>query len=79
MSDVVLIHSTGQGAAGWERVVHALTERGRTAHAVELPSDAGLLAADYAELIRRHVGAIAEPIVLATPARVRCSLRPHAR
>jgi pimeloyl-ACP methyl ester carboxylesterase len=65
MSDVVLIHSTGQGAAGWERVVHALTERGRTAHAVELPSDAGLLAADYAELIRRHVGAIAEPIVLA--------------
>jgi hypothetical protein len=65
VSDVVLIHSTGQGAAGWERVVHALTERGQTAHAVELPSDPDLLAADYAELIRRHVGAIAAPIVLA--------------
>jgi pimeloyl-ACP methyl ester carboxylesterase len=65
VSDVVLIHSTGQGAAGWERVVHALTERGQTAHAVELPSDPEFLAADYAELIRRHVGAIAGPIVLA--------------
>ena len=65
VSDVVLIHSTGQGAAGWERVVHALTERGQAAHAVELPSDPGLLAADDAELIRRHVGALAAPIVLA--------------
>jgi hypothetical protein len=52
VSDVVLIHSTGQGAAGWERVVHALTERGHTAHTVELPSDPDLLAADFAELIR---------------------------
>ena len=63
--DVVLIHSTGQGAAGWERVVHALGDRGLTAHAVELPSDPELLAADYAELIRRQVGAVAAPIVLA--------------
>jgi hypothetical protein len=63
--DVVLIHSTGQGAAGWERVVHALAGRGQTAHAVELPSDPDLLAADYAGLIRRQVGAIAAPIVLA--------------
>jgi pimeloyl-ACP methyl ester carboxylesterase len=63
--DVVLIHSTGQGAAGWERVVPALGGRGLTAHAVELPSDPELLAADYAELIRRQVGAVAGPIVLA--------------
>jgi pimeloyl-ACP methyl ester carboxylesterase len=63
--DVVLIHSTGQGAAGWERVVHALTERGQAAHAVELPSDPDLRAAEYAELIRRQVGAVAAPIVLA--------------
>ena len=63
--DVVLIHSTGQGAAGWERVVRALAGRGRTAHAVELPSDPGLLAADYAELVRRQVGAVAAPVVLA--------------
>ncbi len=65
MRDVVLIHSTGQGAIGWERVVHALSERGQTAHTVDLPSDPDLLAADYAELIRGHVGAIVAPIVLA--------------
>ena len=65
VSDVVLIHSTGQGAAGWERVVGALTERGHTAHAVELPSDPELLAGDYARLIRGQVGAPAGPIVLA--------------
>jgi len=63
--DLVLIHSTGQGAAGWERVVRALTERGRTANAVELPSDPDLLAADYAELVRGQVGALAAPMVLA--------------
>jgi hypothetical protein len=65
VSDVVLIHSTGQGAAGWERVVQALTRRGQTAHVVELPSDPDLVAAGYAGLIRRHVGAVAAPIVLA--------------
>jgi pimeloyl-ACP methyl ester carboxylesterase len=65
MSHVVLIHSTGQGAAGWERLVHALTERRQTAHAVELPSDSDLLAADYAELIRRDLSGIDAPIVLA--------------
>jgi hypothetical protein len=65
VSDVVLIHSTGQGAAGWERVVQALTRRGQTAHVVELPSHPDLLAVDYAGLIRRHVGAAATPIVLA--------------
>jgi pimeloyl-ACP methyl ester carboxylesterase len=63
--DVVLIHSTGQGAAGWARVVQALADRGQTAHAVELPSDPDLLAADYAELIRRQAGAVAAPVVLA--------------
>jgi hypothetical protein len=63
--DVVLLHSTGQGAAGWGRVVDALTGRGRTAHAVELPSDPDLLAADYAGLVRRQVGAVVAPIVLA--------------
>jgi Alpha/beta hydrolase family len=65
LSDVVLIHSTGQGAAGWERVVRALADRGQTAHAVELPSNPDLLAAGYAELIRRQVGVVAAPVVLA--------------
>jgi hypothetical protein len=65
VGDVVLIHSTGQGAAGWEQVVRALGERGRAAHAVELPSDPGLLAADYAERIREQVGRVDAPVVLA--------------
>ena len=65
VGEVVLIHSTGQGAAGWDRVVRALGDRGQPAHAVELPSDPQLLAADYAERIRRQVGAIAAPTILA--------------
>ena len=65
MSDVVLIHSTGQGATGWDRVVDALARRGRTAHAVELPSDPDLVAADYAKLIREQVQRIEAPVVLA--------------
>jgi pimeloyl-ACP methyl ester carboxylesterase len=60
----VLIHSTGQGASGWDRLVEALAERGSSAHAVQLPSDPDLLAADYAELIRKQVGAPVAPIVL---------------
>jgi pimeloyl-ACP methyl ester carboxylesterase len=63
--DVVLLHSTGQGATGWARVGAALAERGHRAHAPELPSDPGLLAADFAGLIRRHVGPVADPVVLA--------------
>jgi hypothetical protein len=66
MSDVVLIHSTGQGAAGWECLAEALAQPGWTARAVELPSQPDLLAADYAaELIRRQAGRVAAPIVLA--------------
>jgi hypothetical protein len=74
----VLIHSTGQGAAGWDRLARVLAERGSTAHAVELPSDPDLPAAGYAELIRRQVGAVAAPIVLAhSPVQARCSPPPH--
>jgi alpha/beta hydrolase family protein len=65
MTDFVLIHSTGQGAAGWERLVRALADRGYAANAVELPSDPDLAAADYAKLIRRQVDTTAAPIVLA--------------
>ncbi len=62
VGEVVLIHSTGQGAAGWDRVVRALGDRGQTAHAVELPSDPQLLAADYAERIRRELPLWAEAV-----------------
>jgi hypothetical protein len=61
----VFLHSTGEGAAGWDRLARALAERGSTAHAVELPNDPDLPAAGYAELIRRQVGAIVRPVVLA--------------
>lgn len=65
MADFVLIHSTGQGAAGWDRVVQELAVRHHTAHAVELPDDPNLTAGDYAELMRRQVGDVAAPVVLA--------------
>jgi pimeloyl-ACP methyl ester carboxylesterase len=65
VSDVVLIHSTGQGAAGWDLLVQALAERGSNAHAVELPSDPDLRAADYAALVREQVGGVPAPVVLA--------------
>jgi len=65
VNDVVLIHSTGQGAAGWGRVARALTERGLTAHAVELPNDPELVAADYADVVGQQVGTIPAPIALA--------------
>jgi len=45
--------------------VQALAERGSAAHAVELPNDPALGSAAFAELIRRDVGAVAAPIVLA--------------
>ena len=45
--------------------MRALGERGQTAHAVELMRDPGLLATDHAEHIRRQVGAVAAPVVLA--------------
>jgi pimeloyl-ACP methyl ester carboxylesterase len=65
VSDVVLIHSTGQGAAGWERVLRALAERGHDGHAIDLPSNPDFRAADFAELIARAVGPLYAPIVLA--------------
>jgi pimeloyl-ACP methyl ester carboxylesterase len=64
VTDFLLVHSTGQGASGWQRLVRALADAGWAAHAVELPSDPDLVAVDYAKLIRRQVDATA-PIVLA--------------
>ena len=65
MADAVLIHSTGQGATGWHRLVQALGHRGLRAHAVELPDDPSLAASDFARLIREQVGALPSPIVVA--------------
>jgi pimeloyl-ACP methyl ester carboxylesterase len=66
LTDFVLIHSTGQSATGWQRLVHALEQRGHRAHAVDLPTDRPELRTDdYAEIMRRQVGDIAEPVVVA--------------
>jgi pimeloyl-ACP methyl ester carboxylesterase len=63
--DVVLIHSTGQGASGWDLVVQELAARDVTTHAVELPDDDTLRADDFAQLTRDQVGALPSPVVLA--------------
>ena len=66
VSDFVLIHSTGQSAAGWERLVAALRERGSSAVALALPTDEpGLMADDYAELVRRRAENVDRPVVVA--------------
>ena len=66
LSDFVLIHSTGQSAAGWDCVVAALAQRGRRAHAVDLPNDdPDLGTAEYAQLIHREVAVDEQPVVVA--------------
>jgi pimeloyl-ACP methyl ester carboxylesterase len=66
LTDFVLIHSTGQSAAGWQRLVHALEQRGHRAHAVDLPTDQPELRTDdYAEIMRGQVGGIGKPVVVA--------------
>ena len=65
VADVVLIHSTGQGAAGWKRVVDALGRRGIKGHPVELPDDQSMTAADFACLVREQTGPASAPVVLA--------------
>jgi hypothetical protein len=66
VSDFVLIHSTGQSPAGWQRLVSALEARGRSAVAVDLPTDEpDLEADDYAEIMRRQVGDGGRPTVVA--------------
>jgi hypothetical protein len=66
LSDFVLIHSTGQSPTGWQRLVSALEQRGRCAHAVDLPTDEPELTTDdYAKIISRQVGGDGKPVVVA--------------
>jgi hypothetical protein len=66
VSDLVLIHSTGEAPACWQRLSTALELHGHRTRLVDLPVDRPqLLAADYANIMREQVGHIAEPIVLA--------------
>jgi pimeloyl-ACP methyl ester carboxylesterase len=64
--DIVLIHSTGQSARGWDRLISELEARGARGHAVDLPNDRPeLLAQDYASFLADHYGDLDNPIVLA--------------
>jgi len=66
MTDVVLVHSTGQGEAGWARVIESLEARGHRPHAFDLPNDRpGLGTTDYAELVRDRLGRLQSPVVVA--------------
>ena len=66
MSDFILIHSTGEAPACWQRLSTTLELHGHRTHPVDLPVDRPeLLAGDYADIMRKQVGHIAEPIVLA--------------
>jgi hypothetical protein len=66
MSDFILIHSTGEAPACWQRLSTALELHGHRTYPVDLPVDRPeLLAGDYANIMREQVGHIAEPIVLA--------------
>jgi pimeloyl-ACP methyl ester carboxylesterase len=65
VADVVLIHSTGQGAAGWKPVVEALGRRGMKGNPVELPYDQSMTATDFACLVREQAGPASAPVVLA--------------
>lgn len=66
MTDFVLIHSTGQSAMGWDRVIGELEARGARGYALDLPNDRPeLLAQDYASLLADHYGDLDKPIVLA--------------
>jgi pimeloyl-ACP methyl ester carboxylesterase len=66
MSDFVLIHSTGEAPACWQRLSTALALHGHRTHLVDLPVDRpDLLAEDYANIMDEQVGHIDDPIVLA--------------
>ena len=66
MDDFVLIHSTGQSAAGWDRLADALEARGSRAHAIDLPNDQpNLRARDYAEIVVNAFPNLRRPIVVA--------------
>jgi pimeloyl-ACP methyl ester carboxylesterase len=65
MADIVLLHGTTSSQAAFERLSHALRARGWTAHGIDLPSDPGLRAADYARLVADALaGAVRQPVVL---------------
>lgn len=66
MTDFVLIHSTGQSAAGWDRLARELRIRGSNGHAIDLPNDQPELRADdYARITAERFSGLRRPVVVA--------------
>ena len=66
MTDFVLIHSTGQSAAGWDRLVHELERRGSEGYAIDLPNDRPQLRTDdYARFVTERFSVLRRPVVVA--------------
>ena len=66
MTDVVLIHSTGQSARGWDRLIDELAACGLRAHATDLPNGRPeLVSRDYAGFLAGRYGELDRPVVLA--------------
>jgi pimeloyl-ACP methyl ester carboxylesterase len=65
--DYVLLHGTGQGPAGWARLIDALERRGHRAYPVDFPVDQpDLLAEGYARIASAQVGgSVRDPVVVA--------------
>lgn len=65
--DYVLLHGTGQGPAGWARLVQVLERRGHRAYAVDFPVDQpDLLAEGYGRIAAAQVGEhVRDPVVVA--------------
>lgn len=65
--DWVLLHGTGQGPQGWDRLVGVLEARGHRTFTVDFPPERpNLLAEDYARIAADQVGgAAARPVVVA--------------
>lgn len=65
MTDVVLIHGTSQGLAGWDLVAAALVGMGHRTHAVQLDSSSDLTPDDYAHVISTQIELDGPPVVVA--------------
>lgn len=65
MVDMVLLHGTTSGQAGFERFAQALEARGWAAHGIDLPSDPSMGTSGYARMVAAALeGVVQHPVVL---------------
>lgn len=65
VTDIVLIHGTSQGPAGWDLVTAALGGMGHRTHAVKLESSFDLTPDDYAHVVASQIELDGPPVVVA--------------